>query len=70
MSPCRFLAVALVVLSSLSAAERWHKARLASQIFLAVAATADLGSSVGLRETNPVAGPSSRFGSRQGAVLG
>ena len=33
------------------------------------AASADMGSSVGLRETNPVAGPSARFGFRQGAIL-
>ena len=70
MAQYKTIAATLLAVSSLSAGESWHKARTAGQIVLAAMATVDIGSSVRLREVNPITGPSSRFGFRQGAVLG
>jgi len=47
-----------------------HRMLAVSQFVLGASISADLGSSFGLRETNPMAGPSGVFGARQAVILG
>ncbi len=47
-----------------------HKMLVVSQFILAGAISADMGSSFGLREVNPVGGPSGIFGPRQAMIMG
>jgi len=67
----RGIALLLVVCLPTMAAEHKMKHRMlaVSQFVLGAAISADLGSSFGLKEANPIAGPGI-FGGRQAAILG